>query len=80
MGLFVKEIRSDYHQINGSGYQINMTVHQKMGLFIKIDFFKKKRALYWNEKILILKIRKWDNFNANVDVGTGDNTVKVDDS
>ena len=56
-----------------------MTVHQKMGLFIKIYFFKKKkRSLYSNEKIHIFKIRKRDNFNANVDVGTGDNTVSVD--
>ena len=47
-------------------------------IYKNLLFQKKKRSLYSNEKIHIFKIRKWDNFNANVDVGTGDNTVSVD--
>ena len=30
------------------------------------------------KKLLVFKIRKRDNFNVNVDVGTGDNMVSVD--
>ena len=44
----------------------------------KIDFFQKKGLFIGMKKLLVFKIRKRDNFNVNVDVGTGDNMVSVD--